>query len=243
MIPRLEDNLPRGGDGRDAVIEISVCEQVDEVALELCLQVSQGPGRHLLTNILRQPASYSIIKTSKPALSPENLAQSLYLPLRISHYGPVVSNIIMSLGKGIWVNKPVMLGPSLTFLVIKPANILQINLDVEGLLKHENEWLPGVVEANKEGCSYVCPACRTMHRTPQDLYYHFDEPNNHNEGHSGYDCDHYALAFYQSPGDWDRFVPTMRRLVKLNVPDERIPRDGSCFNLEWLIEHTFHKGR
>ncbi|KAJ5735026.1 uncharacterized protein N7483_000151 [Penicillium malachiteum] len=149
----------------------------------------------------------------------------------------------MSPEKGIWVNKPVMLGPALTFIVIKPANVLQKNVDVEAFLGHGNQWLYGVVGANKKDCSYVCPACRSLYRTPQDLYQHFNEPNNHNEGYSGYDCDHYALAFYQSPADWDRFIPTMRRLLKLNVPEDRIPRDGSCFKLEWLIEHTFQGGR
>lgn len=212
-------------------LKVAESAQIDEATLGLRRLIHDGDGE------------YAIFRSQCQTITPNNLCPAFYMALRIENEhgsavetaesaievipmtlgtgdedGPAVETIPMKCGQLIFIESPVLLGPNITFLVVKVSLLLVERADHFAGQQMVLNWYRKAIKSRGE--THHCPECGKGWNSWYRLSEHFHDT-------------HPDYCFYKQ-GPWGTFEAAFLRFLNNENFDEYIPRNGDCFKAEWI---------
>ncbi|KAJ6109619.1 hypothetical protein N7486_001854 [Penicillium sp. IBT 16267x] len=227
--PWLQGNAKAADADENGIIQIWT-DQIDEATLAIRRLIYEGC------------AQYALIKTTRPAGTPQNLPFAIYTALEVGD-APAVDGVVLRSAQSIWIEKPARLGGGMTFLIVQPIYPTRIlladaNLTNETRLEtieatHDLAWYRSIIRGNR--LVYVCPSCKKGYQDRANLLEHFNKTTNSEVRNK----QHQKLGMIRRQGgDWKVFVQGMQECLG-PIPSQSLRDGAGCFEENFLRQLSY----
>ncbi|KAJ5628166.1 hypothetical protein N7490_010394 [Penicillium lividum] len=227
--PWLQGNAKAADVDENGIIQIWTT-QIDQATLAIRRLIYEGC------------AQYALIKTTRPAETPQNLPFAIYTALQVEE-APTIDTVVLEPAQSIWIEQPVRLGGGMTLLIVQPIYATRLLLQCEGSTQdkepesektsHDLAWYRSIIRGNR--LDYVCPSCKKGYQDRANLLEHFNKRTSSEISNQ----QHQKLGMIRRlGGDWKVFVQGMQEC--LGPISAQSLRDGAgCFQEDFLRQLSY----
>ncbi|KAJ5903948.1 hypothetical protein N7504_006331 [Penicillium tannophilum] len=227
--PWLQGNAKVAEADENGIIQIWT-DQIDQATLAIRRLIYEGC------------AQYALIKTTRPAGTPQNLPFAIYTALKVGD-APAVDEVVLSPAQSIWIEKPARLGGGMTFLVVQPIYPTRILLAGQTPTNktrlesdeaaHDLAWYRSIIRGNR--LVYICPSCKKGYQDRANLLEHLNKTTNSEISNK----QHQKLSMIRRQGgDWTVFVQGMQDCLG-PIPAQSLRDGAGCFEEDFLRQLSY----